>query len=96
MTMVVKVVYSLLSKSCLFFFVLSGALRAKISRDQVLYRYFCIFTMLFEYILTMLLVYAMNMLYSPIPKFTIFWVNKALKTKFCMIFHGQSCQNNLV
>ena len=82
--------YSLLSKSCLFFFVC--ALRAKISRDQVLYRYFCIFTMLFEYILTMLLVYAMNMLYSPIPKFTIFWVNKAVKTKFRMIFHGQSCQ----
>ena len=48
--------------SVFYLFSKSGALRAKISWQRVLNRYFGIFNMLLEYVLIMLLIYAMNML----------------------------------
>ena len=77
--------------SVFYSFSKSGAARAKISRHHVLNRYFCIFNMLLEYVWIMLLIYAMNMLYSPILQSCNFWVDKALNTKFRMIFPGQNC-----
>ena len=87
--------------SVFYSFSKSGALRAKISQQRVLNHYFGIFNMLLEYVLIMLLIYAMNMLYSPILRpcgqsvknkisNDFFWT-KLLNTNSCMIFLGQIC-----